>query len=131
MRHVLQRGNKVVVTKSPSKPQAAPGRLNPQPHVLVRRPVATSEALPAVRIAKPVMRRPQGRQLPPDDPVAILGAQPLVNIQETNEDYTMQQNDYAVIASGSITITLTPNPLAASPVLIIADSGTVTVEGGE
>ena len=130
MRHVLQQGKKVVA-KSETKSSVPRGRLHPQPHVLVQRPVATSKTLPAVRLAKTVMRRPQSHPLPPNDPVAILGVQPLVNVQETNEDYTMGQNDFAVIASGSVTITLTPNPLAATPVLIIADSGTVTIEGGE
>ena len=72
-----------------------------------------------------------GRALPPNDPVAILGAQPLVNVQETDENYTMGQNDFAVIGTAECTVTLTPSPLAATPVLVVADGGAVTVEGGE
>jgi hypothetical protein len=69
-------------------------------------------------------------KLPPNDPVAVLAIQPIVNVVETDEDYTMGQNDLAVLASASCTVTLTPSPLTVTPVLVIADGGTVIVEGG-
>jgi hypothetical protein len=74
--------------------------------------------------------KPFNRKLPPNDPDAVLGAQPIVNVVKADEDYTMGQNDYAVLVQGSYTITLAENPLTVTPILVIADSGTVTVDGG-
>jgi hypothetical protein len=68
--------------------------------------------------------------LPPNDPDAKLGTQPLVNVVETDIDYTMGQNDYAVLATVAVVVTLTPSPLTITPVLIVADGGIVTVDGG-
>lgn len=79
----------------------------------------------------PSARKAVPHPLPPNDPVSVLGAQPLTNIQETDENYTMSQNDYAVLCTEACTITLADSPLTATPVLIIADGGTVTVQGGE
>jgi len=84
----------------------------------------------ATSIATIKNAKPSGHKLPPGDPEAVAGCQPLVNVIETDVDYTMQQNDYAVLAQGTVTVTLTENPLTVTPVLIIADSGTVTIDGG-
>ena len=67
--------------------------------------------------------------LPPGDPVSIAGSQPLVNTVVTNESYTTCQNDSSVICLLGVTITLNSNPIIATPVQIIADSGNVTVTG--
>jgi hypothetical protein len=72
---------------------------------------------------------PTPHPLAPGDPVAVLGTQPLVNVIKTDIDYTMGQDDLAVLAQGNVTITLNPNPLTVTPVIVIADSGTVLVTG--
>src|SRR5271154_2861130 len=81
------------------------------------------------RPASKSVRGPSPRPLAPGDPVAVLGNQPLVNVIETSEDYTMAQDDLAVIAQGPLTITLAPNALTATPVIVISDTGTTTVDG--
>jgi len=78
-------------------------------------------ALQAVRAA---------HALPPNDPDAVLGTQPLVNVIETDENYTMGQNDFAVLATQPLTVTLAKSPLTVTPVLVVADGGAVTVQGG-
>jgi hypothetical protein len=98
-----------------------------------RPPLPTSEAVrlsfeplkpPAKITVRPV------RRLPPGDPDAVLGIQPIANVIETDTDYTMGQNDFCVICQGKITVTLADNPLTATPVIVVADSGPVNVVGG-
>src|SRR5271154_2200591 len=64
------------------------------------------------------------------NPIAVLGIQPLVNCVETGEDYLCAQNDGILIASAALAITLADNPLTGTPVVIVADGGDVTVDGG-
>jgi hypothetical protein len=81
------------------------------------------------RTAPSFANGPIRRPLPPNDPDAVAGNQPITNVITTDEDYTMGQNDFAVIAQGPLTVTLNPNPLTATPVIVIADTGTATVDG--
>src|SRR5271168_3653798 len=67
--------------------------------------------------------------LRPGDPVAVLGAQPLVNIIETDTDYDLDQNDAIVVCQVALTLTLTSQPLTATPIQVVADGGPVTVMG--
>lgn len=62
-------------------------------------------------------------------PTSIAGVQYLTNVVRTGVNYTMEQNDAGVLATVAITVTLCPEPLALSPVLIYADGGDVTVAG--
>jgi hypothetical protein len=81
-------------------------------------------------LAKPAALAPHAHPLPPKDPDAVAGNQPITNVITADTDYTMGQNDFAVIAQGPLTVTLTDFPLTATPVLIISDTGANTVNGG-
>lgn len=83
---------------------------------------------------------PRVAPLAPGDPqaigqgsgVAVLqgpSASGTGNTVETNINYTMGQEDSTVLCSGAVAITLCPEPLAAFPVWVFADSGSVTVKG--
>ena len=62
-------------------------------------------------------------------PTSITGIQYLSNVVRSGINYTMEQNDAAVLAIAAIVVTLCPDPLAVTPVLINASGGAVTVEG--
>jgi hypothetical protein len=100
--------------------------------MLLTREAAYQRAMNAAQkpFVLPTLRQPPPRPLPPNDPDAVLGAQPLVNVVLTDENYTFEQNTFAVIATAPCTLTLADSPLTATPVLAVADGGAVTVVGG-
>jgi hypothetical protein len=63
------------------------------------------------------------RELPPGDPLSVAGTQPLDNVVETDANYQMSQNDFAVLATAAVSIALASSPLTVTPVLIVADNG--------
>ena len=68
--------------------------------------------------------------LAPGDPVAVPGSSPHLNVIETDVNYTAAQGDGVIIVQGSFTITLNSTfTIVGFPVQIVADSGTVTVNG--
>jgi hypothetical protein len=109
--HPVFRGTSPAIVKKETKGQRSP----------TRRTRARSERL----------------HLGPNDPqalgsgnVAVLpGGNIVGNVQITNEDYTLEQDDRVILVAAPATITLNDQPLSGFPVWIIADGGMVTVDG--